>query len=202
MVDFQSRDTRRGLGSDDEEEEDAGEASEEERASLGEGESAEAGSDGDAAGDDGIAVLATGGADTDARDAVVDALESAGYRIYGSERRARDHDRIQTAVDDFVDRSDVCAVVTVGGTGVGPDDDTVDAVGALFSKHLPGFGEAFRRQWASETDEPGVSSRVTAGLADDTPVFCLPGTQEAATLGARELVAPDAASIHRTASGY
>lgn len=201
MVDFQSRDTRRGLGDDEADDDEA----EEEPAAEEEGEpeaTTEERSDSETGGDeDGVAVLATGDADTTAREAVVEELESAGYAVLGRDRRARDHDRIQSAVDDFVDRSDVVAIVTIGGTGVAPEDRTVEAVEGLVSRDLPGFGEAFRREWADATGDAAVGSRVTAGLVDGTPIFCLPDEPTAATLATSELVAPDAAAIHHVASG-
>lgn len=201
MVDFQSRETRRGLGDDDEEDETDEEESVPEDAAQAEPTTDEEPEPDASDEEDLIAVLATGDANTTAREAAVGELESAGYAVLDSDQRARDHDRIQSAVDDFVDRPEVVAVVTVGGTGVAPEDSTVEAVGGLFSRDLPGFGEAFRREWADATGDAAIGSRVTAGLVDGTPVFCLPDEPTAATLAAGDLVAPDAAAIHHMASG-
>jgi molybdenum cofactor biosynthesis protein B len=65
---------------------------------------------------------------------------------------------------------------------------------------MPGFGKALGQEWAEATGDAAIGSRVTAGLADATPVFCLPDEPTAATLAAGELVAPDAAAIHHMAS--
>lgn len=203
MVDFQSRDTRRGLADDAGEPEDDvpdDSPAEGERDRTGVAADHER-TEGNEHGAEVVAVIATSGTGTDVSDAAADTLEAQGYDVRGRDRRARDHDAIQGAVDEFIDRTDVCAVVTVGGTGVSPVERTVEAVRPLFTKELPGFGEAFRREWAAETGDGGLASRVTGGLADDTPVFCLPGDAEAATFGARELVAPQAAGIHRDAAG-
>jgi len=202
MVDFQSRETRRSLSEETDDADGAEPADETERDA---GDRAEAATDDDRSdaepdAEDRVAVLATSGAETDVSDAAADALESAGYAVEGRERRARAHDAIQAAVDEYVDRTDVCAVVTVGGTGVGPDDRTVEAIRPLFTKVLPGFGEAFRRAWGDASDGPLLASRVTGGIAGDTPVFCLPGDAEATTFAARELVADEAAAIHRDAT--
>jgi len=200
MVDFQSRNTRRGL---DEEPSDADPSDD-----RPEGADSEAPADADT--DDTtespsrvgtVAVLATSGAGTDVSDAVADALEAEGYTVRGRDRSVRDFDAIQATVTEFLDHEAVCAIVTVGGTGVGPEDRTVEAVRHLFTKALPGVGEAFRREWAGENGRSAIASRVVGGVADDTPVFSLPGTPEAATFATRELVAPEAAAIHREAAG-
>src|SRR5215469_7022065 len=46
----------------------------------------------------------------------------------------------RVAVEDLAE-----AVVTTGGTGVAPRDQTYEALEALLEKRLDGFGEAFRR---------------------------------------------------------
>jgi molybdenum cofactor biosynthesis protein B len=179
MVDFQSRDTNRGLAEEDEGE-TAGESPAE-----------------DATGEDVVAVIPTSDAGTDVSDPIADVLETAGYSTLARGRRAEDLDVIQSAVNEFVDRGEVCAIVTVGGTGVAPTDRTVEAVEPLFTKALPGVGETFRREW----DGDAIGCRVGAGIADGTVVFCLPGDADAARFAARELVAPAAAAIHREAAG-
>ena len=80
-------------------------------------------------------------------------------------------------------RDDVDVVVTTGGTGVTPDDVTVEAAERLFSKRLPGFGELFRRESYDEVGVMVVATRATAGIVESTPVFCLPGSENAARLG-------------------
>lgn len=205
MVDFQSRETRRGL-SDDEADEDADVEDVDDEPEAAEPDEEPTAGTSEAGGRDGeteavLAVLAAGDASTDDSAAVADVLAAAGYAVRGRDRRARDLDAVQSAVDAYVDETDICAVVTVGGVGVGPTDRTVEAVSPLFAKALPGFGEAFRREWDGASEAAAVASRVTAGVADDTPVFCLPGEADAATFAARELVGPVAADVHSEATG-
>jgi len=97
-----------------------------------------------------------------------------------------DRAAIGAAIDEGVASAD--AVVTTGGTGITPDDVTVDAARERFDMELPGFGELFRRRSEADIGDRVMGSRATAGVADRTPVFCLPGSENAAAVGADLLV--------------
>jgi molybdenum cofactor biosynthesis protein B len=97
---------------------------------------------------------------------------------------------IREAVESAVGENDVDAVVTTGGTGITPDDETIEAVEGLLEKELPGFGEQFRRRSEPEIGMRTVGTRATAGVVDDTVVFCLPGSENAVHLGVGEIVLP------------
>jgi molybdenum cofactor biosynthesis protein B len=97
---------------------------------------------------------------------------------------------IRETVESAVDESEVDAVVTTGGTGITPDDETIEAVEGLFEKELPGFGEQFRRRSEPEIGMRTVGTRATAGVADGAVVFCLPGSENAVRLGVGEIVLP------------
>jgi len=130
--------------------------------------------------------------DDPAGDAIAAALEEAGHEVVVRELVRDDFDGVQGRVDTLVGRGDVDVVVTTGGTGVTPDDVTVEAVEPLFDKRLPGFGELFRRLSYDEVGTRVVGTRATGGVADGVPTFCLPGSENAARLGAEELVVPEA----------
>ncbi|WP_372479579.1 molybdenum cofactor biosynthesis protein B [Halomicrobium sp. HM KBTZ05] len=119
-------------------------------------------------------------------DAVIDALGP--HELVTRELLGRNHDGVQGAVDALVNRGDVDGVVTVGGTGTSTRDITVEAVHPLFEKALPGFGELFRRRFYEAVGTDVIATRAAAGIADGTPVFCLPGSVEGARLGTEEIV--------------
>jgi len=87
-------------------------------------------------------------------------------------------------------RVGVDAIVFTGGTGIAPRDVTYDAVTSILEKKLDGFGEAFRRLSWDEIGPRSILSRATAGTINTLLVFLLPGSTQAARLGARELIAP------------
>ncbi|WP_018257548.1 molybdopterin-binding protein [Halomicrobium katesii] len=119
-------------------------------------------------------------------DAVIEALGP--HELVTRELLGRDHDGVQGAVDALVNRGDVDGVVTVGGTGTSTRDITVEAVHPLFEKALPGFGELFRQRFYEEVGSDVIAIRAAAGIADGTPVFCLPDSVEGARIGTEEIV--------------
>ncbi|SEH65223.1 molybdenum cofactor biosynthesis protein B [Halopenitus malekzadehii] len=124
-------------------------------------------------------------------DRLVSTLEEAGHDVSVRELIPDDFDRVQGTVDRLVERGDVDAVITSGGTGATPDDVTPEAVRPLFEKALPGFGETFRRLSFAEIGTKTIGSRATAGIADGIPVFCLPGSTGAVVLGLEDVILPE-----------
>lgn len=143
-----------------------------------------------------IAVVTVGTtADADVEDALTTAFESAGHTIVTWERLAAEYDTLQHTVDVLIDRDDVDVVVTTGGIGLGTDEVTIEAVHPLFEKALPGFGEAFRTILFEHIGTGIVAVRSTAGIANGTLVFCLPGGHEAAALAVEEIIATEAPEL-------
>ncbi|MFC6989394.1 molybdenum cofactor biosynthesis protein B [Haloplanus sp. GCM10025708] len=128
-------------------------------------------------------------------DAIVEAATGAGHEVATRELIDDDYDGVQQTVDALSRRGDVDVVVTTGGTGVTPDDVTVEAVTPLFGKELPGFGELFRRLSYDDIGTKVIGTRAVAGVVDGTPVFCLPGSESAARLGVEELILPEAGHL-------
>jgi molybdenum cofactor biosynthesis protein B len=205
MVDFQSRDTRRGHDSDAEEgetedpetagEDDQEDTTESETVDGGaDTETVEAGSEETAGVAYAIVTVAAGRTleEDDTGGTVIEALERAGDTVATREFIGPTYDGVQTTVGALVDRRDVDAVVTLGGTGVEPTDVTVDAIGGMLDKRLPGFGELFRALVYDHDGTAAVRTRATAGVVDGVPVFCLPGAPEAARLGVEEIVREEA----------
>jgi molybdenum cofactor biosynthesis protein B len=133
--------------------------------------------------------------DDPAGDAIAAAFEAEGHEVATRELVPDDHDRVQSTLQNLARRSDVDTVVSTGGTGVTPDDVTVEAVRPLFEKTLPGFGELFRRLSYDEIGTRIVGTRAIAGIVEGAPVFCLPGSENAATLGAEDVIVPEAGHL-------
>jgi len=130
--------------------------------------------------------------DDDQGDTAVGAIEAGRDRVRARDLVRSGYDNVQSTVSALAERRDVDAVVTIGGTGVEPDDVTTEALDPLFEKHLPGFGELFRLL-AHETEGTAVvGTRATAGLIDQTPVFVLPGTTAGVRLAMDEIVVQEA----------
>lgn len=147
----------------------------------------------------GIAVLTVSSSrsisDDPSGDTIVEIAETAGHQVVTRELVEDDYDRVQHAVDTFVKRRDVDAVITTGGTGVTPDDITIEAVRPLFKKELPGFGELFRILSYEEIGTMVVATRATAGIANGVPVFSLPGSENAVRLAVEEIILEEAGHL-------
>ncbi|WP_082230795.1 MogA/MoaB family molybdenum cofactor biosynthesis protein [Haloprofundus marisrubri] len=133
--------------------------------------------------------------DDPAGDAISAAFEAEGHELATRELVADEYDGVQGAVNRLVSRDDTDVVVTTGGTGVTPDDVTVEAVEPILEKELPGFGELFRTLSYDEIGTRVVGTRTTAGVTDGVPVFCLPGSENAARLGAEDIIVPEAGHL-------
>jgi molybdenum cofactor biosynthesis protein B len=92
-----------------------------------------------------------------------------------------------------------CIILT-GGTGLTPDDCTIEAVRPFLEKEMEGFGEIFRSLSHREIGTAAILSRALAGIAQGRAVFCLPGSVPAVTLGTRELILPEIRHILSHAS--
>ena len=128
-------------------------------------------------------------------EAVETALEATGQTVTARERLRGDYDGIQGAVDRLVGRDDVEVVVTAGGLGVAPTEQTLEAVHPLFEKALPGFEEVYRSLLFEQQGTGVIAVRTTAGIADETPVFCLPADPAAARVAIDEIIAAEAPAL-------
>ncbi|MXR39791.1 molybdenum cofactor biosynthesis protein B [Halobaculum sp. WSA2] len=143
-----------------------------------------------------VTVSSTRGYEDDpAGDAIESIVEGAGDEVVVREVVNDDFDGVQGTVNRLVDRDDVDCIVTTGGTGVTPDDVTVEAVTPLFDKELPGFGELFRSMSRDEIGTMVVGTRATAGVVGGVLVFCLPGSENAARLGSGEIIVEEAGHL-------
>ncbi len=73
-------------------------------------------------------------------------------------------------------------VVTTGGTGVSPRDQTPEGTARVMERMLPGIAEELRRRGAAEKPA-GMLTRGLAGVAGRTLVVNLPGKPAAVASG-------------------
>ena len=86
-------------------------------------------------------------------------------------------DGMQSVRDTLIDLCDIEAcdlILTTGGTGPSPRDETPEAMQAVLHKELPGFGELMRRVSLEQTPT-AILSRQTAGSRGKSFILNLPG---------------------------
>jgi molybdenum cofactor biosynthesis protein B len=120
-------------------------------------------------------------------------LEDAGFTVAADELVREEPDRLRDTVAALARGGAADAVVVTGGTGLAPRDRTPEAVGTLFERRLPGFGELFRMLSFQEVGAAAMLSRAEAGTIGGTLVFLLPGSPAAVDLAVRKLIAPELA---------
>ncbi|MFP4408174.1 MAG: molybdopterin adenylyltransferase [Spirochaetaceae bacterium] len=95
------------------------------------------------------------------------------YRIVPDEQ-----ERIEAALRELADREGCSLVLTTGGTGPAPRDVTPEALEAVCSKILPGFGEEMRRA-SLKVVPTAILSRQEAGIRGQSLIITLPGNPPA-----------------------
>lgn len=117
-------------------------------------------------------------------------LAAMGHQVVERVVVADEVEAIRSKVAGYMADPAVDVVVLTGGSGVTRRDVTPEAVAALGTKHIPGFGELFR--WLSYRDigASTIQSRADAWLCDATLVFVLPGSTGAVKLAMDEILVP------------
>lgn len=105
-----------------------------------------------------------------------DLLKLAGHVLYARNLVIDDIYQIRAVISQWIADSDAQVILITGGTGFAGRDATIEAVTPLFDKTVVGFGELFRQLSFAEIGTSTIQSRATAGLANRTLIFCLPGS--------------------------
>jgi len=103
--------------------------------------------------------------------------ERVGLRLAYSTVVPNDAKKIEEAVLEAVNRAGV--VLVTGGTGISPQDVTVDVVEKLASKRVPGFGEQHRRLSFEKIGSRALLSRTCAFIVRGSFVAVTPGNPDA-----------------------
>ncbi|MEE8058182.1 MAG: molybdenum cofactor biosynthesis protein B [Pseudomonadales bacterium] len=106
-------------------------------------------------------------------------LSQEGHQLVDKQIVIDDVYLIRSVVSQWIANSDVQAILITGGTGFTGRDSTPEAVAVLFDKTIEGFGELFRYLSYDEIGTSTVQSRAIAGLANETVIFCVPGSTRA-----------------------
>jgi molybdopterin adenylyltransferase len=99
------------------------------------------------------------------------------YAIDDERVIADDPAELQAALIELCDRG-LGAILTSGGTGIGPRDRTPQATSAVLDYEIPGIGEAMRAA-SMAIIKTAMLSRAVAGVRDRTLIVNLPGSPKA-----------------------
>jgi molybdenum cofactor biosynthesis protein B len=136
-------------------------------------------------------------ADDTSGDYLVQALQEAGHTLAAREIVVDDVYKLRATVSRWIADSAVDVVLSTGGTGFSGRDSTPEALSVLFDKQIEGFGELFRQLSFEEIGTSTIQSRALAGLANDTVIFCLPGSTGACRTGWERIIRSQLDSSYR-----
>lgn len=117
-----------------------------------------------------------------------DRIAEAGHALSARKIVRDDVRAIRHVIRDWANRNDVDVMITTGGTGLTGNDVTVEAVRPLFDKEIDGFGTLFHMISFPKIGTSTIQSRATAGVANGTYLFALPGSTGAVKDGWDEIL--------------
>ncbi|HXM33845.1 MAG TPA: MogA/MoaB family molybdenum cofactor biosynthesis protein [Pyrinomonadaceae bacterium] len=108
-------------------------------------------------------------------EALVQLLKDIDAEIVATTIVSDDLDPLTETLGDFADRTDVNLVITTGGTGFSPRDNTPEATLAVIEREAPGLAEAMRLETLKQTPMAMIS-RGVCGIRSNTLIVNLPGS--------------------------
>ncbi len=110
--------------------------------------------------------------------ALVELLKASGAEVVETGILSDDLEPLVQRLEEIVRRGDVNLIVTTGGTGLGPRDNTPEATLRVIEREAPGIAEAIRAASLKVTPMAMIS-RGVAGVASKTLIINLPGSPKA-----------------------
>jgi len=111
---------------------------------------------------------------------LVQLLTDTGADIIETTILSDDLEPLIKSLQEFADRDDVNLIVTTGGTGLGPRDNTPEATQSVIEREAPGIAEAIRAESLKATPM-AMLSRGVCGVRSGTLIVNLPGSPKAVT---------------------
>src|SRR6059058_2102738 len=103
-------------------------------------------------------------------------IAKAGHAVAARDIVTDDIKAISARVQAWIADPEIDVIITTGGTGFTGRDVTPEAVEPLFEKKMDGFSTIFHMVSLSKIGTSTVQTRATAGVANSTYIFCLPGS--------------------------
>ena len=108
-----------------------------------------------------------------------------------------DSEIITQTVKDVIKDPAPQALLITGGTGISSKDVTIEAVRPFFTKELTAFGPIFSQLSFEQIDSAAILSRATAGVIEETILFCMPGSINACKLACKAIIFPELGHLVR-----
>ena len=109
---------------------------------------------------------------------LVQLLRDLGAEIVATQILSDDLDPLAEALRKYADQPDVNLIITTGGTGFAPRDNTPEATLKVIEREAPGLAEAMRMETLKQTPMAMIS-RGVCGIRSNTLIVNLPGSPKA-----------------------
>lgn len=110
---------------------------------------------------------------------LLDEVVTAGHNLVARELCPDDRYQMRAIVSKWIADKKIEAILVTGGTGFAGRDTTPESLAPLFDKTVDGYGELFRSISFQDIGTSTVQSRAVAGLANQTVIFTMPGSNNA-----------------------
>ena len=100
----------------------------------------------------------------------------AGHSLARRQIEIDDIYELRAVISAWIADVGVEVILVTGGTGFTSRDSTPEALAPLLDTDIKGFGELFRQLSYEEIGTSTVQSRAFAGIANNTLIFCVPGS--------------------------
>lgn len=148
-----------------------------------------------------IAVMTVSDTRTEADDksgrTLIELLQRDGHKLAARAIVKDEQPAIVAQLAKWIGDPEVDVVISTGGTGVTGRDVTPEAFESVFEKKIDGFGELFRMLSYQKIGTSTIQSRATAGVANATYLFALPGSPGACKDGWEEIIKSQLDNRHR-----
>ena len=109
-------------------------------------------------------------------DTLVARIADAGHILADRKIIRDDRDDIAEILRAWCDNPDVDVIISTGGTGLTGRDVTVEAHRDVYEKEIDAFSTVFTIVSMQKIGTSAIQSRATAGVAQGTYLFALPGS--------------------------
>ena len=107
---------------------------------------------------------------------LISQLNAAGHNLVGRAIVPDDITAIRAQILAWRAEPGIEIILTTGGTGFSPRDNTPEAVKPLLRREMDGFSFAFHQKSLQTVGVATMQSRAFAGQISDAFIFCIPGS--------------------------
>jgi molybdenum cofactor biosynthesis protein B len=133
-------------------------------------------------------------------DLLAERIQAAGHELKARALVRDDKARIQQQAKQWIEDPGIDVIISTGGTGLTGRDVTPEALRELFDKELEGFTVLWHLVSYETVGVSTMQSRACAGIAGNTVIYVLPGSNGACRDGWDKLISLQLDSRHRPCS--